>query len=231
MKFLTHTVVRGNWLTRKIDPSAAMVAAVLTLVLFAGSLLFWKNTLNAEYWMAATRDSVVTKHEWWRAWSTLLVHADAKHLLSNCLLFFILGSFVFGYFGYLAFPVLAFAAGGLTNLLVLSGMPAGTQLIGASGVVFWMGGFWLVLYFLIERRKSLTQRALRATGVGLVLFFPAEAFQPGISYMSHFIGFISGVLFGTVFYLFNKAKIQHAEIKEVIFEFDEDDESLSTNHD
>jgi rhomboid protease GluP len=231
MRFFTHTVIRGNWLTRKIDSAAAAVAAFLTLSLLAGSLLYWNNSLNAEQWMAATRTDVLTNHQWWRAWTTLFVHADAKHLLSNSLLFFILGSFVFGYFGYLAFPVLAFAAGGLTNLMVLAGMRPETQLIGASGVVFWMGGFWLVLYFLIDRRKSLTQRALRATGVGIVLFFPAEAFDPGISYMSHLLGFFSGIMFGAIFYLFNRRKIQRAEIKEVIFEVDEDDESLSTNQD
>jgi rhomboid protease GluP len=52
---------------------------------------------------------------------------------------------------------------------------------------------------------------------------PAEAFDPNISYRSHLYGFISGVLFGYVFYLFNRKKILRAEIKEIVFEEDDDD--------
>src|SRR5438105_9969833 len=122
MRFFTHTVMRGNWLTRKIDPSAAGVAAFFTLSLFIGSILFWSGTWHADEWMAASRGEVFGHHQWWRAWTTLFVHADPRHLISNSLLFFVLGSFVFGYFGWMAFPALAFFAGGITNLIVLNGM-------------------------------------------------------------------------------------------------------------
>lgn len=232
MKFFTHTVVRGNWLTRKIDSQSAAVAAFFTLSLLFGSLLYWNGTWGADHWMSATRAAVYAQHEYWRAWTTLFAHADAKHLLSNTLLFFVLGSFVFGYFGWLAFPVLTFVAGGFTNLYVLTTMRQETELIGASGMVFWMGGFWLILYFLIDRRISFVQRGLRSIGVGLVLFMPAEAFDPGISYMSHLVGFISGIVFGLVFYLFNRGKIRRAEVREVVFEVEEEDErSFSTPQD
>src|SRR6266404_6300352 len=112
MKLFTHIVIRENWLTRKIDSRAAVIAAFLTLALLFGGLVYWSDKWNADSWMAASRLAVYGNHEWWRAWTTLFVHADAKHLLSNSLLFFILGSFLFGYFGWIAFPILAFAAGG-----------------------------------------------------------------------------------------------------------------------
>lgn len=232
MTFFTHTVIRGNWLTRKIDSQSAAVAVFFSLSLLFGSLLYWNGTWGADHWMAATRAAVYEKHEFWRAWTTLLVHADPRHLVSNTLLFFVLGSFVFGYFGWLAFPVLAFLTGGFTNLYVLTTMHAETELIGASGIVFWMGGFWLILYFLIDRRLGLIQRALRSIGVGLVLFMPAEAFDPGISYLSHLVGFLSGIFFGLIFYRFNREKIRRAEVREVVFEIDEEvDRSLSTSQD
>jgi rhomboid protease GluP len=220
-----YTVIRANWLTRNIDSTSAASAALTTLAMALGALLFWNNTWNAENWMAATRDQVIVHHEWWRAWTTLVVHADLRHLLSNSLLFFILGTFLYGYFGWIAFPFLPFVMGGLTNIYVLNGMRDTTELIGVSGAVFWMGGFWLVLYLMIDRRRSLTQRALRATGVGLALFMPAEAFDPSISYESHLVGFLSGLLCASIFYFFNRRKFQTAEVKEIVF--DDGDEGLN----
>jgi rhomboid protease GluP len=218
----TYTIVRENWLTRKIDSSAALTATVITLALVLGALIYWGDVWRAEQWMAASREQVFGAHQWWRAWTTLLVHADPRHLLSNSLLFFILGVFIYGYFGFLIFPVLAFFVGGITNLIVLWRMPPAAELIGVSGVVFWMGSFWLTLYFIIDRRKSLVQRALRASGVGLVLFFPAEAFDPSISYECHLIGFFLGIPCALIFYWLNRQSIRAAEIHETIV----DDESI-----
>ena len=217
----SHTVVRENWLTRKLNSSAAPRAALVTLTLVLGSLVYWANFAGAQAWMSASRAEVFEHHDFWRCWTTLLVHADAKHLLSNCFLFFIMGSFLIGYFGLFVFPVLGFLMGGLTNLLVLNQMPPTVTLIGVSGVVFWMGGFWLVLYFFLESRKSLWQRALRATGVGLALFMPAEAFDPSISYQSHLLGFISGALSGLIYYFIRRRQFLVAEVVETIFEVNE----------
>jgi rhomboid protease GluP len=213
-----RTVIRENWLTRRLDSRSAAVAAFMTLTLLFAGLVEWSDTWGAQAWMPATRAQVFQQHEYWRAWTTLFVHADLKHLLSNSMLFFILGSFLHGYFGWVAFPALAFLSGGAVNLLVLSGMKEEIKLIGVSGVVFWMGGFWLILYFLIDRRRSLTQRALRAAGVGLALFMPAEAFDPTISYAAHFFGFVAGVAVGLTYYMVRRAAIKDAEVREVILE-------------
>jgi rhomboid protease GluP len=214
----SYTVVRENWLTRKLDSTAVTATAAATLALLVGSLMFWGGSWAADLWMSATRAQVFEQHQWWRAWTTLFVHADARHLVSNSLLFFIVGIFLNGYFGAIVFPIGAFLMGGFTNLIVLHGMRAQTELIGVSGVVFWMGGCWLVLYFLIDRRRSLTQRALRALGVAILLFMPAEAFDPSISYVSHLVGFILGVLSGAVYYIARRPKILAAEVRETIIE-------------
>jgi rhomboid protease GluP len=224
MKLFSYTVVRANWLTRKIDSRAAAVSALVTLFMVFGALVCWGDTWGAESWMPATREQVWGSHQWWRAWTTLLVHADAHHLLANSILFFILGTFVFGYFGAFAFPVLAVGVGGFANLYVLSRMPKSTQLIGMSGVVFWLGGFWLLLYFLIDRRHSFGSRAVRAGGVALGLFMPAEAFDPSISYASHLTGFSLGLVCALIYFLFNRDKIQRAEIRETVVEEHEDPE-------
>jgi rhomboid protease GluP len=213
-----YTIVRENWLTRKIDPRAVQIAALSTLALLLGSLMYWGGSWNADQWMSATRAQVLGEHQFWRAWTTLLVHADTHHLASNALLFFIMGVFLNGYFGTLIFPVVTFVMGGLTNLIVLARMPAGIELVGASGLVYWMGGFWLVLYFCLEGRRSVWQRSLRASGVALALFMPTEAFDPSVSYLSHLVGFISGTLFATLYYWILRPRFRAAEVLETVIE-------------
>jgi rhomboid protease GluP len=213
-----YTVVRENWLTRRLDPSAFTLSALITLSLIFVSLLNWRDVAGFAASMPANSERVFTAHEWWRAWTTLFVHADLRHLLSNALLFSIMGVFLIGYFGVWVFPTAALFAGGLVNLIVLRGMPQEVELIGASGVVFWMGGFWLTLYFCLESRRSLSQRTLRAIGVALALFMPTETFDPSVSYASHLWGFVFGVAMGLIYYLMRRRDFLAAEVRELIVE-------------
>jgi rhomboid protease GluP len=205
-------IVSENWLTQKPNMTASLIALVSSIFVALGSLVYWHNLFDIASFMVASRQSVYEQNEFWRAWSTLLVHADQKHLLGNLFLFFILGFFLTGYFGLLVFPIMAFLIGGVTNFIVLWQMPQFSSLIGLSGVVFWMGGVWLVLYFLIDRRKTLLQRAIRTLGVALVLLMPSEAFDPTISYQSHLVGFFLGLVFGILFFYFNISRFRQAEI-------------------
>lgn len=214
----SYSVVRENWLTKKPNPFATITTALSTLFMSLGSLIYWSDFPTISNKISATHKEVFAQHEWWRLWTTLFAHADQKHLFGNLFLFYILGYFISGYFGIFVFPFLAFLFGGLINSIVLYNMPADVQLIGVSGVVFWMGGFWLILYFLIESRKSLLQRILRTLGVGLVLFMPSEAFDPNISYQSHLLGFALGTIAGIIYYFLNRTQILEAEVREIIYD-------------
>ncbi len=217
-------IIKETWLSKKPAPLSAFISALFTFLLALISLIYWRDLLHAQRWMTASNQAVFEHHEVWRAWTCLFIHADEKHLFSNSFLFFILGTFLGGHFGILIFPVLALFMGGLVNLIVLAQMPLEVQLLGASGIVYWMGGAWLILYFLLERKRTLFQRALRAIGVGLLLFIPAEAFDPSISYLSHSLGFFTGVFSGLIFYLTQRKMFLAAEVKEVFI--DEPEEPL-----
>lgn len=208
-------VISENWLTRKPDPNSILVVLFSVLIVVLGSYLYWENLFNLATLMPANAHAVFTDHQFWRAWTALLVHADLTHLFSNLFLFIIFGYFLTGYFGTLFFPVVAFTFGGFTNLIVLSKMPSFINLIGLSGVVFWMGGAWLILYFLIESRKTAWQKALRTLGVGLVLFMPSEAFDPSTSYFAHFVGFLGGLLSGLTYFRLNRNLIRSAEVYQI----------------
>lgn len=207
-----------TWLSRRPHPWSFIIGGAMTLLMVTLGLMYLRDFQGFANWMHASRDLVFSQHEFWRLWTTLFSHGDEKHLLSNAFLFFILGSFMTGYFGVWTFPISALLSGGLINWIVLQSMPSSTLLIGMSGVVFWIGGAWLALYFLLERRKSLYQRAIRSIGVSLLLFFPAEAFDPSVSYRSHLVGFGLGLIWGVMYFLWNRKRFRSAETYRIVLD-------------
>lgn len=208
--------VTATWLSRAPAQSAFLIAAFTTLLLVLGGIIYQQDFYQARDWMPATGKAVLSEGAYWQSWTALFAHSDEKHLLSNSFLFFILGSFLTAYFGTFVFPVMAIVFGGITNILVLTLMPPETRLLGASGVVFWLGGVWLTLYFLLDLKHSTYQRVLRTLGVALVLFFPAEAFDPQTSYSAHFIGFILGILFALFYFRQNHRRFKEALVIEPV---------------
>jgi rhomboid protease GluP len=212
------TVVRATWLTQKPHRLASLIAAWSLFFMIVGSALYWRDGLHASQWMIATAEAVFQKHEYWRLWTSLFAHADIGHLASNSLLFFVLGYFLYGYFGLLVFPTLAIAFGGLSNALTLLTYEPSVGILGMSGVVYWMGGFWLVLYLFLDKQRTYFQRTLRVGGVALGIFMPTSAFEPQISYKAHLFGFVIGVVSGAIYYFFRRDKFKTALIEETLTE-------------
>jgi rhomboid protease GluP len=214
------TVIKENWLTRKpheylLNPTIGMAILLLSLC-----FSFLTDTFDAQSWMAATPHQVFTDHQYWRAWTTLFAHADLGHLLSNTLLFIPLTYLLTAYFGLWFFPLFGFFLGGIMNLIVLKTLPNEATLLGVSGVVYWMGAAWFTLFILIDKRKHLKARFANVLFLTLMLFVP-ETYSPQISYLSHFIGFILGILSALVFYYLKKDEFARAEVREIVIEDDE----------
>lgn len=222
----SYEVVRETWLTRKPQPSALFAALFSTLALGIGNLIYHYDPFNWGEWMSASWKTVHENGEYWRLWTTIFAHGDLGHLAANTFLFFILGYFLNGYFGSAVFPIAAFLLGGLTNYLVLATYAPDVTLIGASGVVYWMGGAWLILYFFLSRQKNLKQRLLRTLGVGILIFMPSEAFEVRVSYRAHLIGFVLGIFFGAIYYLLNRARFQEAEVRITVTEEPDPEDEL-----
>lgn len=227
-------MITATWLTQKPSSSAWFIAVWSTAVLYFGSIFYWTDTLSAASWMPASYSEVFIQKEFWRLWTTLFAHADFGHLISNSLLYFIFGYFLAGYFGAWLFPTLALAMGGVINAIVVSQYHGDIRLIGMSGVVYWMGGAWLVLYLLLDQQRSVTQRILRVMGVALAVFMPSTAFDPQISYGAHLVGFLVGLVSGGVYYYFRRhtflkaiIKVEEPEEEEAIFRTGIDDEATS----
>jgi rhomboid protease GluP len=94
------------------------------------------------------------------------------------------------------------------------------SLIGASGLVYWMAGFWLSMYLLVQRSVSGGTRVLRAVCLGLLVLLPTS-FEPNVSYRSHAIGFGLGVVAALLYFWRNRESMRRAELLEVEEPFDD----------
>ena len=96
-----------------------------------------------------------------------------------------------------------------SNSFVLKFYPLNTVLLGSSALSFFLGGHWVSLYILIDKKISLPKRIFKAVGVSLVLFLPSS-FTPNTSYLSHYVGLFGG-FFCFLHYLYKRDKFKKYE--------------------
>ena len=214
-------VMKENWLTHEPKVKAFNLTLFLVGFLFLSGFAYLNGIFLTDDWMGASGEKVFGQHQVWRLWTTLFAHGDLAHLFSNALLFVPFAYLLMGYFSSALFPVLGILMGGLINYLVLKTMPGTIELIGISGVVYWMGATWLTLFVLIDRRQSLRRRLGKVFFISFALFVP-ETYKPEVSYLSHFVGYFLGILSGTAYYFLNRREFLRAET----FEWINDGEDL-----
>ncbi len=180
-------------LAQKPKPQSLFAAAILFTLCCLASLWSWQVGHDSD--LAATQNLVFEQGQYWRLFSTLLVHADIAHLLANSGLFLIFGLFLRNYFGSWAFPGLSLLGGMATGALALLSYPADVRLIGASGMVYFMAALWLMLFLRYADYLSWLHRWMRAIAFTLVVMVPTQ-FEPQVSYRTHAIGFALGIFFG-----------------------------------
>lgn len=167
---------------------------------------------------------VFEKKEYWRLFTTTLLHADLTHLAHNAFFFCGLATLLYTYFGFWIYPVASIIAGALINLVALWYYPPHIHLVGVSGVIYFMASFWLTLYIIIERRQKLPVRFIHAIAVTLIFLFP-QVFQNEVSYLAHGLGYAYGIPFALIYYFLFKRKI-HAQDEWIEIKKEHDDEAI-----
>ena len=213
METQTRTYIRENWLTRKGNAGALELTLFYLGVLFLGSALYLLDLGGAARYMSATPHQLFTDKEYWRAFTTMFAHADLGHVLSNSVLFVPFAYFLSRHFGLVFFPVVGLACATLTNVVVLATMNEDTALVGASGLVYWMGAAWLTFFWLLDRRDKPKIRLGKVLMVGGVLFVP-DVLLPHVSHLAHYVGLVFGVLSALLAYAWNRRTYEAAEVKE-----------------
>jgi len=91
-------------LSRRPLYSSAIPVFILSFLFVLCTCISNNSSFSDYLW--ASRETVFTKHEYWRLLTAIFTHTDAVHLLSNMMLFFFFGLFLYEYFGIIVFPIL-----------------------------------------------------------------------------------------------------------------------------
>lgn len=200
----------GTLITEKPHSMSFLVCASILLIMAFLSQIYWQNWWSLAEFLPARKDFIFGEGQWWRALSAVFIHADIGHFFSNAYMLGVFSYFVFGHFGFGLYPLSSFVIAALVNVIAISTYPPEVRLLGASGLVYVLGGLWLTLYFLIQRQFSIVNRTFRVIGVSLMVFFPTT-FVPTTSYRTHAIGFACGVVMGIIYYNLNRFEILRHE--------------------
>lgn len=203
-------IIKETHLSRKPSRASLGVALASVGVLAAVSIVYWTDALGLAVLLPASRESVFERSEYWRLLTSLFTHADVEHLVSNGIVFGLLAFLLFGYYGPLVYPVAVLGLAAIVTGVSLVTYPPSTILVGASGAVYLMTAFWLVLYLLIERGTGVKKRFVRAVGFALITLLPAS-YEPEVSYRTHAIGFAAGLVSGLLYFWRRKEDLRRAE--------------------
>lgn len=193
--------LKKTLLSKKLTPQSILLGLTSYLVLLL--VFIWDNQA-----LSANGYQVFEKGEYWKAFTSQLMHGDFTHLGHNSLFFVAFAVLLNSYFGAWVFPVLSLIAGTLINLIALKFYPPQVYLVGISGVIYFMAAFWMTMFVTLERHMTLYRRLMISTGVSLILFFP-EVFEKNVSYLAHGLGFGMGIVFALAYY-FSHRRLLHA---------------------
>jgi rhomboid protease GluP len=210
-KRLIKTLITG-----RPSKTAFLVASLTVMLMTLASFFYWQNIFGWEHFLPAIKVEVFTNSQWWRIFTAIFIHADTEHLLSNMYMLWIFSYFVYGYFGFTVFPFVSFLVAAVVNAFAIMSYAPDMQLLGASGLVYVLGGFWLTMYFFIQRQYSTVNRFMRVTGIALMIFWPTS-FAPTTSYRTHALGFVAGIIMAGFYFYKNRQAVRSYEVYKVSY--------------
>jgi rhomboid protease GluP len=196
---LVERTFKSNYLSKPHYKFGFITAVLMISLSVIVSLFAWNGQYDLFNDLKANQ-SIFESLEYWKLVTTIFVHGDIEHLLSNSLMLFILSYFVSAYYGAWSVLFLGLSMGAVTNGIVIKSYGTDIYLVGASGVIYYLWGFWLVLYSLINKQMHIMKRIVHIFGVFLILLVPTS-YDPSTSYMAHYIGLLIGLVTGFFYYL------------------------------
>ncbi len=183
---------------------------LVTSAMRGGDLLAGASLTSPFIRAGATAWVPFKEGEWWRLFSSMLLHANVLHVGSNLLALVVLGGVAeraYGHARYLLLFVLSGAVGSLTSLahqaqLLAQGATGAGMAgsIGASGAVFGVGAAVVVAAFRMHGLLPAWRvRALIGATLPLLLSSFAAGFaRPGTDNAAHAGGALAGLILGLV---------------------------------
>lgn len=186
--------IQADERSRTSGPSLLIFLIVANVLVFLADLYFEYRTGNDILRQWGVQDNtLIMQGEWWRLITSMFLHADWMHLLSNMIFLYMLGRSLSLYYGNLHMWLIYFFGGLSGNVLGLLFSTA--RSLGASGAIMGLGG--ALLYRMTLGKNAATFRhAGNFTWLALTVGFNLVygLFTPGIDNYGHFGGFIGGFI-------------------------------------
>jgi membrane associated rhomboid family serine protease len=139
----------------------------------------------------------VNGNKYWTILSAIFVHANFFHILFNMLTLYFFGAFCLQLIGVWRFLAVYFVGGIVGNILFLLIGPTFSEVLGASGAIFAVGGVLVVmrpnlrvyLYFVLPL----------PLWVVIIFGFLLTAFNSGTAWQAHLGGLVVGAIAGWIF--------------------------------
>lgn len=176
--------------------------ALINIIIFI-AMSFLKDEAFHEVLMkyGVLVDKVVKEHEWYRMITSIFLHFDAEHLISNMLSLLVIGIYLEKGVGRIRFLVTYFATGFLANIVSLGyniySDSGDTLSAGASGAIYGVIGL-LVMALLTMRTKVGKINAARLL-LYLALVIYSQLSITEIDNAAHIGGLLSGMVMGVIF--------------------------------
>ena len=179
-------------------PIVTMMLIFINVIVYLLSLVDYNGLLNnfANYYL------YVQNGEYYRLITSMFVHANILHLVSNMYALYVVGPIIEKYYGKGKFLLIYLGSGIIGSLfsVVLTNYAS----VGASGAIF--GLFGALLYFGYKYRATL-DGFLRSSIIPTLLVNLLLGFMiPGIDVSAHLGGLIGGLLFSYQTGVVNKEK-------------------------
>ena len=145
------------------------------------------------YLLVQINSKVIYDLEIWRLVTSMFLHGDTLHLVSNMISLLIFGSYVELSFSKYKFVVIYFISGILGSLFTIFFLPLNAISLGASGAIFGLIGAALSIS-IVERNAPLI-----ILGLVYAFYFVISSFAPGINYFAHIFGLLGGFVTGYIF--------------------------------
>ena len=171
--------------------------ARITLFLIAINVVLFftlNNPIYIEYFynLVLINSNVMDQFEIWRLLTSMFLHGDLSHLISNMFGLLIFGTYIEQTFSKVKYLFIYVISGLVGNLFTLILYPSYVISYGASGALFGIIGVVVVMIYIEGDRFFLILATL------YLVYFIISSFGPGINLWAHLFGLASGSIFALV---------------------------------
>jgi len=177
--------------------------ARITLSLITINLVLFftlNNPIYIEYFynLVLINSNVIDQFEIWRLLTSMFMHGDLSHLISNIFGLLLFGTYVEQSISKVKYLFIYIISGLIGNIFTLILYPSYIISYGASGALFGIIGVVVVIIYFEGDQFFLILATL------YLLYFIASSFGPGINLWAHLFGLASGSIFASVNHFLEK---------------------------